>query len=112
MKVTIITFTLIAQINLVICALDYNVDGSLELINQAGYEGAAYPVETEDGYLLKVHRIVPRNGSSYKPPVFLQHGLFATSGDFLITGPKIALAFFLADNGYDVWMGKYLISTA
>jgi predicted alpha/beta hydrolase len=34
------------------------------------------------------------------------HGLLATSSDFVITGPSIALAYYLSDAGYDVWMGN------
>lgn len=83
-------------------------DDVLELIKSAGYKGKAYQVETEDGYLLTAHRILPRNGlkASSKHPVFLMHGLIATAADFLVTGPKIALAYLLSDKGYDVWLGN------
>jgi pimeloyl-ACP methyl ester carboxylesterase len=82
------------------------VDDALDLIKTAGYQGEAHQVEPIDaGWILKVHRIPPKTKST-KYPVFLMHGLFATSADYLVTGRKSALAFLLADNGYDVWMGN------
>jgi lysosomal acid lipase/cholesteryl ester hydrolase len=97
-----VIFVLIVYVNLAFC----QSDDALQLIKTAGYKGAAYRVVTEDGYVLKVHRVKPTNGVSSKPPVFLQHGLFVASSDYLITGKKIALAYLLSDNGYDVWMGN------
>jgi pimeloyl-ACP methyl ester carboxylesterase len=34
------------------------------------------------------------------------HGIIAASGDYLVLGKKSALAYLLADNNYDVWMGN------
>lgn len=83
-------------------------DNIVQLITSAGYKGEAHRVETEDGYLLKVHRVFPKVSEPgiFREPVFLMHGILATAADFLITGPKIALAYLLADNGYDVWLGN------
>jgi lysosomal acid lipase/cholesteryl ester hydrolase len=81
-------------------------DDVLDLIKNSGYKGESHFVTTEDGYVLKVHRILPRQQKSTKNPVFLMHGLLAASADYVITGPKIALAFLLADSGYDVYMGN------
>lgn len=39
-------------------------------------------------------------------PIFLQHGLLSSSADWLLSGPEKALAFILADLGYDVWLGN------
>lgn len=78
-------------------------DKVIELITDAGYQGEAHRVETEDGYLLKVHRLLPKtkDKQSEGQPVFLMHGILATAADFLVTGPEIALAYLLADSGYD-----------
>lgn len=82
-------------------------DDALELIREAGYRGEAHKVNTQDGgWTLKIHRIPPKNGKSDKIPVFLMHGLFAASADYLMTGKKSALAYLLADNNYDVWLGN------
>jgi lysosomal acid lipase/cholesteryl ester hydrolase len=83
-------------------------DSVLELISNAGYQGETHEVETEDGHYLRVHRVLPKfpqNGKRQNP-VFLMHGILATAADFLVTGPEIALAFLLADNDYDVWLGN------
>lgn len=93
---------LLMTLNLVLCV----EDDVLQLVKSAGYKGEAFQLETEDGYLLKVHRILPNKRVASKHPVFLMHGLIATAADYIITGPKIALAYYLADNGYDVWMGN------
>jgi len=80
-------------------------DDVLELIAKAGYKGEAHTVETEDGYFLKVHRLLPKQWTN-KRPVFLQHGLMATAADFIIIGPTKAIAYLLSDYGYDVWLGN------
>lgn len=73
---------------------------------------------TSDGYILQLNRIPHERNSPClneytnseecrKPVVFIQHGLFSSSADFLISGPQHALAFYLADAGYDVWLGNF-----
>ncbi|XP_023337599.1 lipase member K [Eurytemora carolleeae] len=59
-----------------------------------------YTVQTQDGYLIQVHRI-PGAG----PPVLLQHGLMCTSACWLTSG-KNSLAYMLHKAGYDVWLGN------
>lgn len=83
-------------------------DKIVQLITSSGYKGEVHRVETEDGYVLKVHRVLPNvsDPGPLREPVFLMHGILATAADFLITGPNTALAYFLADNGYDVWLGN------
>lgn len=96
-----VDFTLFLTVNLILCYAKPNSDDALELIDKAGYIGETHEVVTEDGYILKLHRIPSSSANSTKPPVFLMHGLFATAADYLVTGPKIALGYFLADNGFD-----------
>lgn len=46
------------------------------------------------------------NANEKKPVVFIQHGLFSCSDCFLLNGPDNALAYNLADSGFDVWLGN------
>ncbi|KAG5306211.1 LIP3 Lipase, partial [Acromyrmex insinuator] len=74
----------------------------LQMIRKAGYPMETHIVQTEDGYLLTLHRIPRKNGA----PVLLQHGLLTSSADFLVLGKDKGLAFILAKHGYDVWLGN------
>ncbi|CAH2236231.1 jg22042 [Pararge aegeria aegeria] len=77
-----------------------------------GYQSESHTVITSDGYILEMNRIPnprfqigpirPRN----KPVVFLMHGLQSAFTSFIAAGPRISLAYILADAGYDVWMGN------
>ncbi|XP_043268017.1 lipase 3-like [Venturia canescens] len=81
-----------------------DVDSStLDMIERAGYPAEAHMITTVDGYILEVHRIRGEPGST---PVLLQHGLLSSSADWVITGKSKALAYLLADRGYDVWLGN------
>ncbi|KAL3082867.1 hypothetical protein niasHS_010669 [Heterodera schachtii] len=85
-----------------------------ELITYWGYPVEVHTVTTEDGYVLQLHRIpYGRSGnghsavpSSPRPVFFLQHGLIASSADWVTNLPSQSLAFILADAGFDVWMGN------
>ncbi|XP_052891370.1 lipase 3-like [Anopheles moucheti] len=83
-------------------------DGTLEtseLIHKYGYPNERHEVITDDGYVLALTRIPPRDKSTnHSLPKLLVHGLFATSADFLIIGPNNSLAYLLADQGHDVWL--------
>ncbi|XP_066601259.1 uncharacterized protein [Prorops nasuta] len=91
-------------------ALDMTLSG---FVNDSGYPWEVHNVVTEDGYILSVHRIPhgtnetanARNNGT-KPVVLLVHGLLGCSADWILTGPNRSLAFLLADDGYDVWMGN------
>uniref|UniRef100_A0A6P7FGR5 Uncharacterized protein LOC114329263 n=1 Tax=Diabrotica virgifera virgifera TaxID=50390 RepID=A0A6P7FGR5_DIAVI len=75
-----------------------------------------YPVEThwvktEDGYILRMQRLVGgQNGTHVntkdKPAVLLMHGLLSSAMDFVNYGPNRSIALMLADEGYDVWLGN------
>ncbi|XP_025265052.1 lipase 1 [Camponotus floridanus] len=78
--------------------------GTPEMIREAGYPVETHVITTEDGYLLTLHRIPGGNDSL---PVLLQHGFLSSSADWVILGRGKALAYLLADQGYDVWLGNF-----
>lgn len=79
-----------------------------DMIVDAGYPYEEHNTVTQDGYILTMHRIPYgiAGPSDNRPAVFLQHSLLCSSADWLVLGPERALAFLLADRGYDVWLGN------
>jgi len=76
---------------------------TVDMIVEAGYPAEQHQITTEDCYKITLHRI-PGPGK----PVFLQHGLIDSSAAWVIAGPEHGgLAFRLAQEGYDVWLGNY-----
>jgi len=93
-------------------AISYNPETSMtapEIIQHRGYPVEIHRVTTADHYVLELHRI-PHGRLPYAKtsgrPVLLQHGVFSSSASWLINPTNSALAFRLADLGYDVWMGN------
>ena len=72
-----------------------------ELITKYGYPVEEHKVRTEDGYIVTVIRI-PSDG----PAVFIMHGLLGCSDDFVTAGTQSGIAYLLANEGYDVWLGN------
>ncbi|XP_060526854.1 lipase member K-like isoform X2 [Cylas formicarius] len=89
---------------------DFDPDDYLDvpqIIRRHGYPSESHVIESEDGYLTKVHRIPgTKQGNTGGQPIFLQHGLLGSSIDWIVNDGNNALAFLLADQGYDVWMGN------
>ncbi|TPX36735.1 hypothetical protein SmJEL517_g01161 [Synchytrium microbalum] len=74
-----------------------------------GYECDTHRATTLDGFSLLLHRIRAKSSTSASSPrketILLVHGLFQSSGVFVTNG-RGSLAFYLADLGYDVWLGN------
>jgi len=93
-------------------ALYHAVDTAPAMISKEGYPAETHTVVTEDGYILEMHRIPygrksPKKEGVKRSVVFLQHGLLSSSIDWLVAGREKALGYFLADAGYDVWLGNF-----
>lgn len=70
-----------------------------------------YDVTTQDGFIITLQRLYdPKHdketleGGELRP-ILLVHGLMQSSGSFLTSGYK-SLAYFLVQNGFDVWLGN------
>uniref|UniRef100_A0A0N4UNH8 Abhydro_lipase domain-containing protein n=1 Tax=Dracunculus medinensis TaxID=318479 RepID=A0A0N4UNH8_DRAME len=104
---------LVIGIRVGLCSLPETNMKTLDIISYYGYPAEEIPVETKDGYLLKIHRIPAQlqkrfDGFVKKPPVvFLQHGLLGSSADWILNTPTNSLGFLLADLGFDVWIGNF-----
>lgn len=81
-------------------------DEVTKLIKNAGYKGELHQVKTADGYILSVHRLRANKRVEPQGTVFLMHGLFRNSADYLATGSEIALPYLLSDHGFDVFLGN------
>ncbi|KAN0062337.1 hypothetical protein ACQY0O_005219 [Thecaphora frezii] len=78
-----------------------------------GFEIRNETVETQDGYYLRMHRVIDPETTHKKHsdgrggfPVLIMHGLFQSSGSF-VTSEERSLAFWLArKGGYQVFLGN------
>uniref|UniRef100_A0A4D5RUY3 Putative lipase f-like protein n=1 Tax=Ixodes scapularis TaxID=6945 RepID=A0A4D5RUY3_IXOSC len=83
-----------------------------QIIADKGYPVQEFEVVTSDGFVIGVQRIPSGKTGSSRPhlrakkTVFLQHGLLASSADWVVNYPSQSLAYLLADAGYDVWLGN------
>lgn len=77
-----------------------------ELTAKYGYRTEEHIAITDDGYSLKIFRIVQGKDCVKKPPVILMHGLLQSADVWLDAGPGSALAYLLADDCHDLWVGN------
>ncbi|KAB8976001.1 hypothetical protein FH972_026879 [Carpinus fangiana] len=90
----------------------------VDLCELFGYYAEEHVVQTEDGYLLGLHRLGWRKGeedqrvnagpgSIQKKVVYLHHGLMMNSEVWVcLTEAQRCLPFTLVEKGYDVWLGN------
>jgi lysosomal acid lipase/cholesteryl ester hydrolase len=104
----------------VLCQYTRDPDSHLttcELIKSRGFQCEQHFLETSDGYILGIQRIVNPLLQEKGRPVLLWHGLLSSSRDFVINDPfgflndtsKVTdnnLGFLLSKRGYDVWLGN------
>ena len=103
-----------SPINVLVAALQINhalFFSQSQLIKSKGYPCEEHFVQTTDNFILNIQRIPHGRNKNItrhkpKPVVFLQHGLLADSACWVFDFPKTSLAYILADNGFDVWLGN------
>lgn len=74
-----------------------------------GYVSESHEVQTDDGYLLTIHRIPhgkDNDDVTNKPIVLIMPGLLCSSSAFVLKGAESGTAYVLANAGYDVWIGN------
>ena len=74
-----------------------------------GYPFEEHTVTTSDGYILPLYRIPHGLNDEYtqgRPAVLLQHGIIDPSDGFIIRGPELSPAFYMANSGYDIWVAN------
>lgn len=81
------------------------------MIRNNGYPCEIHHITTEDGYILEYHRVpygVKDNDTKKKRfPILIMHGITFSSVQDFGQGPKKAVGYLLADNGFDVWAANY-----
>ncbi|XP_055905916.1 lipase 3-like [Eupeodes corollae] len=80
-----------------------NVLTTETIVRKHGYPFEKHTVQTEDGYILEIHRIPNLKSSQV---AFLMHCLLCSSSDWVVSGKKNSLAYILHRAGYDVWLGN------
>ncbi|KAG5674587.1 hypothetical protein PVAND_004541 [Polypedilum vanderplanki] len=81
-------------------------DDILKIVSKAGFSGEFNEINTEDDYILGVHKINSKIANTTKYPIFIMHGFLTTPMSFFLTGQKNSLPLILADNGHDVFLGS------
>ncbi|KAJ4459270.1 putative Lysosomal acid lipase/cholesteryl ester hydrolase [Paratrimastix pyriformis] len=76
-----------------------------QMIEARGFRTEIHQVLTDDGFILTMFRIPPRSPGA--PVAFLQHGVMDCAVTWIMQGGvDESLAYILASEGYDVWMGN------
>eukprot|EP01137_Pigoraptor_chileana_P008056 Opistho-2@54370 len=73
-----------------------------------GYCLEEHDVLTDDGFILQVFRVYraeAKDRAATFKPVLIQHGLFQSAGIF-VSNQEDSITFYLADQGFDVWLGN------
>ena len=79
-----------------------------ELVEKAGFHFEEHDVQTKDGYILGMMRVMNDDvkAGAKRPAVFMQHGILSSADTFTSHYPSVAPAFRMARAGYDVYLGN------
>lgn len=75
-------------------------------IERQGLKYEEHSVTTKDGYILTMQRIRKQGLKFGAPVVLCLHGLFSQADTWIDNDPSVAVAFRLANAGYEVWLGN------
>ncbi|CAK1553107.1 unnamed protein product [Leptosia nina] len=76
-----------------------------DLLRNRNYNVEEHSVQTDDGYILTMFRVLPKQVTDEKRPVvFLMHGLLGSADDWLLMDKS--LTYMLVDAGFEVWLGN------
>lgn len=70
-----------------------------------GYKCEDVDIETEDGFILRLHHLTSPKHEKPGYPVILQHGILSNSVTFMVNEER-SLAFWLLEQGYDVYVSN------
>ena len=76
-----------------------------QIVQENGFDYEQHTVTTSDDYELTVMRVTSPEMKSGAPVVFLQHGLFSSAETWIMDRAE-SVAFQLAKQGFDVWLGN------
>ncbi|KAJ0171247.1 hypothetical protein K1T71_012797 [Dendrolimus kikuchii] len=73
------------------------------------YKSEQHSVITEDGYILKVFRLIQTDclGKTKRRPVILMHGYVLSADSWVVAGRKAGLGYLIADLCFDLWIGNF-----
>lgn len=80
-----------------------------ELLARHGFDTESHDIQTDDGYIITIHRIVPRNRSltEHRTPLLAGHGLASCSEQWGVRNDGKNLMYELTARGFDVWLANY-----
>ncbi|KAL1501108.1 hypothetical protein ABEB36_006495 [Hypothenemus hampei] len=104
MRFALASFLLLCKVILISTDSD-NHSKIVKYLQKFGYSLERHEIQTQDGYILTVQKILhERQSNQSKNVALLVHGLGGSGENFIFAGPQRSLAFLLADRGYDVWL--------
>ncbi|XP_072399737.1 lipase 1-like [Diabrotica undecimpunctata] len=104
-KVTIVLVC--ASVVQVLATFSIPTNTAVEISKNYGFETIPHKLKTKDGYILTIFRLTNKflDNLQNKQPILLQHGTLGCSDNFVASGSD-SLAFILANNKFDVWLGN------
>lgn len=91
------------------CQNDPLMDG-FQIAEEYGFRIRTYDVITSDGYILSLWRLLSEGQdeltSNTRNPIYLAHAIMDSAESYMYHGPELSPAFYLYNQGYDVWLGN------